>query len=236
LKSLADRQVDGIAVIPSAHSRAALESLRGSGLPIILLDRRIDGLNADAVLVDNEGGARAAAAALIADGFKRIGFLGGPMEVSTAAERFRGYERALRDGGVARDPGFEAFAGLDIASGYRMMEEMAMRPERPDAFFIVNSFVHVGATNYLLSKGAPGIDRIVFASFDETDYSPLLRFCRYSVAQPIGDIGAAAARLLLGRIGGQGGEGPRTEVLETRLVRHGAGKKEAGLLFSASGT
>jgi len=51
-------------------------------------------------------------------------------------------------------------------------------------------------------------------------YSPLLRFCRYSVQQPIAELGKTAARLILKRIGEPEDESVQILRLKTRLIRH----------------
>ncbi|MDP3176866.1 MAG: LacI family DNA-binding transcriptional regulator, partial [Spirochaetaceae bacterium] len=119
LEMLSERLVDGAIVIPATgeggHLRAALER----GLPLVLVDRLVEGVDADAVLVDNEGGAYAATTALAGAGHRRIGFIGGGSIVSVARERFAGWERAMRDAGIPVEPDFVREGDLHVDSGYR---------------------------------------------------------------------------------------------------------------------
>jgi LacI family transcriptional regulator len=221
LSLLAERLVDGVAVIPATENGSHFRTFRDKGMPLLLVDRLAEGFEADAVLVDNSGGAREATLALIADGHRRVGFLGGGLGVTTARERYSGYLRAMAESGLAVEKDFVSFGNLHIDSGYASMRDMLSRPGSPEAYFIVNADTHIGATNYLMGEGRDLRRRVVFASFDELPYSPLLQFCRYSVSQPLGEIGAQAARMLLGRI--EGGErGGPAEVLRLKatLVRH----------------
>ncbi len=221
LHLLADRLVDGIVMIPATDRGAHIRGIQADGIPLVLIDRLARDLEADAVLVDNEGGAREATEALIADGFGRIGFLGAGLEVTTARERYEGYRAAMEKAGLRVEEEYTSFGNLHIESGYRSMETMLSRPGAPDAWFIVNADTHIGATNYLMTAGRAHRDRVVFASFDEMPYSPLLQFCRYSVSQPIADMGALAARMLLGRIAGASIGKPEVARLKTTLIRHG---------------
>jgi LacI family transcriptional regulator len=221
MRLLAERLVDGIVVIPATGSGEGIRSARGSATPLVLVDRLAPGLEADAVLVDNEGGAYAATMALAADGYRRMGFIGGSLELSTARERYEGWRRAMRDSGLPVESEFTSFAGLHVASGYEAMRAMRSRPGAPDAYFLVNAYVHVGATNYLVSDEAgPASSKVAFAAFDEMPYSPLLRFCRYSLSQPVAEMGVRAARILLARIGGDLGSSPETARLPALLIRH----------------
>ena len=158
--------------------------------------------------------------ALIRDGHRRIGFLGGRQEVTTARERYAGYQRAMEEAGLEIEQRYLRFGNPSLPFGYRTMEEILKDPGAPDSWFIVNLFAHLGATNYLISEGSPRAQRMTFAAFDEMPYSPLLRYCRYAVQQPIAEMGAAAANLIIDRIEGRGPDGPQTLRFRTRLIQH----------------
>jgi len=224
LRLLSERLIDGIVMIPASDQWRHIAAVRSKGIPLVLVDRRIEGGGLDAVLVDNEGGAFEAVSALIADGHRRIGFIGGSLDVSTARERYFGYRRAMEKAGLRIEPDFVQFGPLVIDAGYRAMRAMLQKPDPPEAYFIVNADTHVGATNYLMAEGREWRAKISFAAFDEMPFSPLLTFCRYAVQQPIADMAAQAVRLVLARISGAGGgaAGAPPEVirLKTRLIRH----------------
>lgn len=221
LRLLAGRLVDGIVMIPAGATSPHVPEIQARGIPVVFIDRLARGVDADAVLVDNVGGAREATEALIADGHRRIGFLGADLDVMTARERHEGYRKAMEGAGLPVEEAYSSFGDLDhIDSGYQAMERMLSRPGAPDAWFVVNAETHVGATNYLMTAGKAHRDRMVFSSFDEMPYSPLLQFCRYSVSQPIAGMGERAARILLSRIE-RGGAGPAEIVrLKATLIRH----------------
>ncbi len=221
LQLLAARFVDAVVIIPSSDRGEHFNIVHGKDIPLVFIDRIAQGVQADAVVSDNEGGARLATEALIADGYRRIGFLGGDLRVSIARERYEGYRKAMETAGLPLEPDFVRFGSLHIESGYKQMAEMLAKPDAPEAYFIVNADTHVGATNYLLTEGRALRDKIIFASFDEMEYSPLLRFCRYSVRQPVEEMGRAAARIVLDRLKGIGGAERHMVRLATSLIRHG---------------
>jgi LacI family transcriptional regulator len=220
LRLLAERSVDGIVMMPALERGSHIAEALDKGIPIVLVDRFADNVSCDAVLVDNEEGAYQATRALIEDGFSRVGYVGGDPNVTTARERYAGYRRAIEEAGLRPEPRFESVGSFHVESGYRSMATLLSQPDAPDAYFVVNADCHVGATNYLMTEGRAFGDRIVFAAFDEMPYSPLLRFCRYSVAQPMAEIGATAARLILDRIEGTRQSGPEVIRLKTKLIRH----------------
>jgi len=220
LRHLAERLVDGIVLIPIGSSSTYLPQISALGIPIVFVDRGLKGCEADQVLADNETGAYEAVRALIREGHRRIGFLGGKPEVTTAGERFAGYRRAMEEAGLEIEQRYVRFGHPTLPFGYRTMEDIVKDPDSPDTWFIVNLFAHLGATNYLISEGGERARRITFAAFDEMPYSPLLRYCRYAVQQPIAEMGKAAANLIIDRIEGKGPPGPQILRFKTRLIQH----------------
>lgn len=220
VRHLAQRLVDGIVVIPASDKGTHFSFLKELDIPIVFVDRSVDDLDADFVLTENEEGAYEATRALIRDGHRRIGFIGGSEEISTSRERFEGYRRALESAGIPLEEEFIRRGPPIQPFGYHAMEEMMRRGDSPDAWFLVNAFTHIGASNYLMTRKSDRTGRIVFAAFDEMPYSPLLRFCRYSVQQPIAEIGRAAASLILKRVSGPRPYETRTVRLKTRVIRH----------------
>ncbi|MEI6874378.1 MAG: LacI family DNA-binding transcriptional regulator [Spirochaetota bacterium] len=216
----AERLVDGVIAIPATASGTHFREAVASGTPLVLVDRAPRGAGTDAVLVDNEEGAWAATRALAGLGYRRIGLIGGDPKLSTARERHAGFRRAQRDLGIKAEPTFEGFGPMHIQSGYHLLEGMLALPDAPAAWFVVNADTHIGATNYLLTAGRAFQDGIAFAAFDEMPYSPLLRFCRFAVEQPIAALASEAARLILARVGGETSAKPRVIRLPTRLIPH----------------
>jgi LacI family transcriptional regulator len=225
MRLLSERLVDGIVLIPAGGSGALPADAGRGATPLVLVDRLAPGVEADAVLADNEGGAYAATMALAAEGIaqgrRRMGFIGGSLEVSTARERYEGWLRAMRDSGLGPEDEFTSFAGLSVASGYEAMRAMRRKSGAPEAYFLVNANLHLGATNYLVTEeGEEGSSPPTFAAFDEMPYAPLLKFCRFSVSQPVPEMGIRAVRVLLARMSGERTGPPEEARLPTTLIKH----------------
>lgn len=220
LSVLSERLVDGIVVIPAGARGEHLQALADRGTPVVLVDRLVEGAQLDAALSDNEGGAFDLTRALLADGYRRIAFVGGDVTISTARERLSGFGRALAEAGLSADSSSMRLGGMGIEDGYRRMDEILRSSERPEAIFAVNLLVHLGiqrrlmestdnVTNLTDGEGSPAAP-IAVAAFDETLYSPFLPSCRYTAAQDAAGLGAAAARLVLERIEEAAASGRRT--------------------------
>src|SRR5437016_7574869 len=98
------RRVDGLIIVPARHHHSYLLSERRAGTSMVFVDRPPAFLDADSILTDNQAGARQGVAQLIAYGHRRIGYLGDLMTITTAADRYQGYEQELASAGIALDP------------------------------------------------------------------------------------------------------------------------------------
>jgi LacI family transcriptional regulator len=205
LLMLTDRMADGFIVIPAGPCGDHLEDLSGQGIPLVLIDRLVEGTNLDAVVSDNEGGARELTRALIADGFRRVAFVGGDAAISAARERFSGYLRALEEEGIRPEPDWALGGGMGVDDGCRCMEAILAAQNPPEALVAVNLLVHLGMERRLLAHrgggtGKKGAYAPVIAGFDESRYTPFFPACRYTAAQNAVGMGKEAGKRILEKI------------------------------------
>ena len=102
-ESFSARRVDGLIIAPAATDHSYLQRDREAGVALVFVDRPASFVDADVVLTDNAGGARAAVSHLIDHGHRRIAFLGDRPELHTATERLRGYRDALARHGIREE-------------------------------------------------------------------------------------------------------------------------------------
>jgi LacI family transcriptional regulator len=197
---LADRMMDGMVVIPAGSRGEHLQALSDRGMPLVLVDRIVEGADVDAVTSDNEGGALALTKALLADGLRRIAFVGGDIALSSARERLSGFARALAEAGIKPDPSLICLGGMEVEDGFRLMGALLKRKRPPEAMVAVNLLVHLGMERRLLgSRNQKQAEpyRPVVAGFDESGYTPFLPACRYIAAQNTTGIGKKAGERIL---------------------------------------
>src|SRR4051794_29360646 len=103
--ALLRRRVDALLLVPAGTERdqAWLANELGDETPVVFVDRPPHGIDADAVLVDNAGGAQTAVAHLVAHGHRRIACVADVPKLYTAAERIAGYRAALDAAGLPQD-------------------------------------------------------------------------------------------------------------------------------------
>jgi LacI family transcriptional regulator len=221
ISTLADRTVDGMVVIPSASMGDHFQTMADRGMPIVLVDRIVEGAELDAVVSDNEDGAFKLTKALLSDGFRHVAFVGGDLTASSARERLSGYARALAEAGITPEPGWICLGGMRVEDGYKRMQSILESGAVPEAMVAVNLLIHLGMERRLLETATAA----VIAGFDESGYTPFLPACRYIAAQDSTGIGKRAGERILELIKekkdpGQKKDGEfQKENAENRIIR-----------------
>lgn len=219
LAEYAGRQLEGLIVVP-AGTGLAFQPPENRGIPLVLATRTVDGLDCDAVLLDDVGGAAAGTAALVAEGHTRIGFLGDTLKIPTARRRFEGFRGVLDSCGIPFDPKL-LVAATDSASAGNAVRQLLDGPRPPTAFFSANNRTTVGALRAICewrnaSKG-PAVPAL--ASFDDVELADLLGIPLTVMSHDPRELGAQAARLLFERLAGRGPARPRVIQLPVTVRR-----------------
>jgi LacI family transcriptional regulator len=218
---LLEKQVDGVIVIPAGQQGEHFGRLRSAQLPVVFVDRVVEGFQGDAVLVDNEDATFRAVEYLWKRGRTRFGFIGGDERITTAAERYRGFRRALAQCGCSVEERNLKFGDFHTDSGYELFGELIRQPDPPDTIMIANYFMQIGALRYGATHRDELPDNLYLASFDDSEFAAVAGIPGLSIAQPIDHIGRRAAEILLDRIAGTDTTEFRTERLPTSLVFNG---------------
>ncbi len=176
-------------------------------------------LAADAVLLDNAGGGRAAAEHLLDQGHTRIAYVGDSDVMWTASERLGGYTDALTAAGVEVDPRLVRTGSHDVIQAAQVVQELLTLPEhsRPTALFTANNRQTVGALHAMRSEAR----RPAVVGFDDFELADLLGIT--VIRHDPSLMGFEAAALAFARIAGEDGL-PRVVTVPTELVPRGSGE------------
>jgi LacI family transcriptional regulator len=219
IEEMIAHRVDGVLVAPvSDRSRDELQRLSRFGIPFVLVDRTVAGIDADAVVGDSVGGARRLVEHLLSLGHARIGLIIERDDVSTARDRRRGYLEALEVAGIPRDPALVVEATVDPDGGLAGMARLLELDERPTAVFTVNNLVAVGAIEAVRNAGLEVPDDVALVCFDDIEYASRLYPFLTAMEQPAETFGTLGAQLLLERIARRGTPKPRVVVLPADFV------------------
>jgi LacI family transcriptional regulator, galactose operon repressor len=225
IEEMIAHRVEGIAIAPvSDRSRSHLRRLSRYGVPFVLIDRTVPGVDCDVVVGDNAGGARQLLEHLIGLGHRRIGLIVESDEVSTARDRREGYEDAIRAAGLGVDPNLIVHTTVDPGGGFEGMRRLLELEKPPTAVFTVNNLVALGAIEAVRAAGLEVPDDIALVCFDDIEYASRLYPFLTVMAQPAETLGTLGTQLLLDRVEGRAEGRGRLVVLPAEfLVRRSCG-------------
>ena len=221
LAMLRNERVAGAILSICSTEPARYRALAEDGIPLVLIDRVLDGLAADAVLTNNIDSARQAVEHLIASGHRRIGCVLGLSHTTTAMERRLGYEQALTRSGLVFDPALIQPGYFTVEGGHQAMRALLDLPQPPTAVFVVNNLMVLGAFQAIHECGLSIPGDVAVIGFDEMPWAISLQPPLTVIAQPAREIGVTAARALLQRIR-EPQLPPARVVLENRLIVRGS--------------
>jgi LacI family transcriptional regulator len=222
-RELVARGVDGLIIVPASDDQSYLANDQRAGVHVVFADRPPRLLTADAVLSDNLGGAREGVLQLAAAGHRRIAFLGNPMRIRTAADRFAGYAEALNSYDIELDKKFvmTELSGPGVIQEAERAVHALIRDAGPTAIFASQNLITIGAIRALRELRLE--QRIALVGFDDLLLADLLEPALTMVAQSPAAMGAEACALLFQRMAGDLSP-PKVRMIPTRLICRGSGE------------
>jgi LacI family transcriptional regulator len=218
---LAQRQVDGVLLVPSCGNVKTIKFLLSNDITVVALDRRLSGVEIDSVRSDSLDGANRLINLLIGLGHKRIAMITGPVDVSTSIDRVTGYQRALAEADLGENE-LVYYGEFNQESGYEFTKQAIMHLPKPTAIFGANNFITIGIIKALhdLKIEVPGDVSVV--GFDDLPESMLVAPFLTVAAQPAYEMGRMATELLLKRVSGELSDGYQQLVLPTAIIERGS--------------
>ncbi len=228
VQQLIDDGVQGVILVPvrgAAHNRRIATD---PGIPIVLMDRPLNGAVLPCISSNNYAGGWQAMRHLLDLGHRHILFVARPhMDLWSVSERYRAYQDALiqidRDplppfliGGANEMSSYEAYVNHDdeeIAPLIKLLQA----PERPSAIFAVNDWMALKVQRAAALAGLRNPDDISIIGFDDLDIAQYQNPPLTTIAQDAALMGAEAARRLLTLIEGETNQNIVT-LLPTKLV------------------
>lgn len=220
---LSKKQVDGMIFVASGVENGVKSALEGSRLPLVMVDRELNIINADTVLTDNYQGGKLATHYLLDLGHTHIGCISGPSQVNPSAERVTGYSDAMREAGLQFEQELICRGDFHPESGYRCAMRLLRLPDRPTALFVCNDLMAIGVLRAAAELGLRVPDDLSVIGFDNIELAAYTHPPLTTVAQPKQKAGQLAVDLLLERIAEQTLQARRVVLHADLVIRQSAG-------------
>ncbi|UVJ40060.1 LacI family DNA-binding transcriptional regulator [Arthrobacter sp. CJ23] len=211
-----DKRVDGLIIAASSRTNTShLLDVVKMGRPLVLLDRRPDGVDADWVGTDSYDEARHMVRHLVEHGHRSIAFIAGttktpdqleaghPLPISTIADRVRAIRETAREAGIA----YEFLPGaMTPAEAQSVVREMLSRAEPPTALIASYNRLALPAFQAIRAAGLRIPEDMSFVSMDDAEWMTVSSPGVTAMALPAYELGERAAEILIARANGAGPE------------------------------
>ena len=202
VEAIRGRLVDGLIFTTAIPESEALADALATSLPVVLVNRTIDGIDCDQVSDANVAGGMLAARYFIEHGRHDAAVVGGNEPISTGRERRQGFVREYRSNGLKlgkeRVPEceFDHDAARDV--GIKLLDSSSP----PSAVFCVNDLIAFGILDAAARLGIRVPDDVWVIGYDDVAMAAWEIFDLTTLRQPVSDMAETTVDLLMARIAG----------------------------------
>lgn len=222
IRSLFERRVDGI-IVCSAHRNDSeispeLKGYYESDLPIVMVDRKLEGVNCPLVISDNFDGSYRATKHLLDQGHRKIGVIAASRYINSIMDRAKGFYQAMRDSGIEPDEDMIRFCEESyMPEACRAVAQDFIR-SHPDvtALYLLNQQIAKSTWITLKSMGIRVPDDISVLGWGDSEFAEAWDMT--VMFQSVEEIATCAANLLLDLIHGRRKKEFQEITFDTRLV------------------
>lgn len=207
---------DGALVLSARSDDTLAGRLASEGIPAVVAGRPPEGAPVGYVDADNAGGAARAVCHLLDRGRRTIGTVAGPADMVPGVDRRAGWHDALAGAGLEPSADLVAEGDFTRAGGEAATRALLDRRGDIDGLFVASDAMAIGALDALRAAGLRVPDDVAVVGFDDSELARSAEPALTTVRQPIEQLGAEMARLLLAQL--DDGEPPSGTVLATELV------------------
>ncbi|WP_082495210.1 LacI family DNA-binding transcriptional regulator [Cellulomonas sp. Leaf334] len=220
ISSLRNGNADGALVVSTRGDDPMPGLLVEAGLPAVVFARPGRPIPLSFVDVANRDGARLAAEHLVARGCRHVAAISGPLDVPSAQDRLSGFQDAMARHGQAFVP--TVGGNFTYESGVAAMTSLLAEYGDLDGVFASNDLMALGAIEALQASGRRVPDDVRVIGFDDSSVGAVSRPALTSVRQPIEEMAAEMARILLDTIADPGRRVTSTIFEPTLRIRDSA--------------
>lgn len=222
---LRTRRVDGLILVEPESEDARLHKLQDDRFPFVVIGNPRTSVM-HSVDNDNVLAARIATQHLVENGYRKIGFLGGPSGVAVSEDRLIGYRMVMNENGLvprvwSSDFGFAAASEASRA--------VLSSPDRPDALVVLDDFMAMGTARTARQLGLALPGDLGLVSFNDSSLCELVDGGITSVNMNFEQLVQEACRKLIQIIEAKTPAVPSRLVIPCELMVRGSSRRPLGV-------
>ena len=174
VRRMLERKVDGVAIMTSEMDSELIRMLSGRGIPIVFLDTGAVGDRISDISLDYESGVDQAIDHLTSLGHRKIGFVGGPVNLASARTRHRAFLASLERKKLGHREEFIRAGNHRFDGGYAAMADILKLDQRPTAVLASNDLTAIGVMRAIYAAGLRVPEDISVVGFDDIALSSFM--------------------------------------------------------------
>lgn len=200
MAQLEDGSVDGLALFAPPDGSPLLDWAAAAPVPIVVAGSVPANLPFPAVDMDDREAAHLATTWLIAQGHQRIGLVTGPQEQWSARRRAEGYALAMQEAHLPVRPEWSCTGNYTHEIGASVAPSVLRIARPPTALLCWNDWVALSAMRAIQEEGLGVPEHVSLIGFDDIELAVWTRPSLTTMRQPVHEIGAKAAEILIHQI------------------------------------
>ena len=196
-------KVDGLILTHMHLHDWRAQFLSQNKIPFSALENSLDSLDFARIEVNRREGMIELIAHLAGKGFKRIAYLGGPLDLKIQSDQFEGYRLGLEAHRIAFDASLIVSGDLTSSDGYQATKQLLSISTPPDAIVCINDESAFGVLHAAHELGRKVGQDFAVAGFDGVQASKHTEPPLTSLDIPVYDVARQLVRMLVAEISGQ---------------------------------
>lgn len=219
LNHLTAQRAAGALLSPHGHKPDYVKALGEVSMPLVLLDHKVEGVEADFVSSDNILASAMITEHVLRLGHRRIAHISGSSGLWTSEQRILGFRQTMSTGGTTIDEDLILDGRYSGDGAYECTMRLLTMPDPPTAILAANNIMALGALQAMNDLGVRCPEDVSLASIDDVPWGNVIQPRITMVIQPISEIARIATGFLLERIDQRGGPSfaPREVILIPKL-------------------
>ncbi|WP_338464090.1 ribose operon transcriptional repressor RbsR [Franconibacter daqui] len=201
LETLLQKRVDGLLLLCTETHQPSPEIMRRyPAIPTVMMDWAPFGGEGDLIQDNSLLGGDIATQYLIDKGYTRIACITGPLDKTPARLRVEGYRNAMARAGLTVKEGYEVNADFEFRGGFDAMQALLALREPPQAVFMSNDAMAVGAYQALYQAGLRIPQDMALVGYDDIELARYMTPPLTTIHQPKDELGELAIDVLIHRM------------------------------------
>jgi LacI family transcriptional regulator len=204
LDALSAQRVAGVVLASHGNGPDYTAHIRRLKMPIVLIDHKVEGIEADFVGTDNFLTSAMLTEHLIRLGHTRIAHVSGKLGLWTTMQRIQGFRSTMTAAGLPIDESLIVDGDYLHENAYGEVLRLLTRHDRPTAIVAANNVMALGALQAINDLGFKCPSEVSLAGIDDVPWSAVIQPRLTTALQPVESLAGTAIEWLIERIYARG--------------------------------